>query len=130
MGLYFSKVLFIFGGTYVRREMCFSKSIGLAYSWKVFYRFCFVLLCIWGQIPSTSLPGGLYLTGPFKGGFFVMSLGGLYLEGLIHGGVYFWNFPVCPVWLEDEKMANDHWSIPSMFADDTTIFTIGMTYIL
>ena len=39
----------IFGGAYVRREICVSKSIGLAYSWKEIYRFCFVLLCIWGQ---------------------------------------------------------------------------------
>ena len=36
----------IFGGAYVRREVCVSKSIELAYSWKKIYRFCFVLLCI------------------------------------------------------------------------------------
>ena len=36
----------IFGGAYLRREICVSKSIGLAYSWKEIYRFCFVLLCI------------------------------------------------------------------------------------
>ena len=27
----------IFGGAYVRREICVSKSIGLAYSWKEIY---------------------------------------------------------------------------------------------
>ena len=40
-------------------------------------------------------PGGLYLEGRFKGGFFcVTSLEGLYLQGLIHGGAYFRNFTV------------------------------------
>ena len=36
----------IFGGAYVRREICVSKSIGLACSGKEIYHFCFVLLCI------------------------------------------------------------------------------------
>ena len=53
-GLYFSKAFLrglffeglIFGGTYLRREICVSKSIGLALSWKEIYRFGFVLLCI------------------------------------------------------------------------------------
>ena len=27
----------IFGGAYIRREICVSKSIGLAYSWKEIY---------------------------------------------------------------------------------------------
>ena len=40
-------------------------------------------------------PGGFYLKGRFKGGFFALPLwGGLYLEGLIHGGAYFRNFTV------------------------------------
>ena len=46
----------IFGGAYVRREICVSTSIGLACSRKEIYHFCFVLLCIRGQIPSTSPP--------------------------------------------------------------------------
>ena len=59
-GLYFSKTLFeglIFGGAYVWRETWVSKSIGLACSGKEIYHFCFVLLCIRGQIPSTSPSG-------------------------------------------------------------------------
>ena len=36
----------IFGRAYVRREICVSKSIGLACSGKESYHFCFVLLCI------------------------------------------------------------------------------------
>ena len=74
----------IFGGAYVRREICVSNSVGLACSRKEMYHFCFGLLGIRGQIPSTSPPGGLYLEGRFNRGFFCVTiLGGLYLEGLI-----------------------------------------------
>ena len=52
MGLFLKGL--IFGGAYVRRENCVSKSIGLACSGKDIYHFSFVLLCIRGQIPSTS----------------------------------------------------------------------------
>ena len=51
--LYSSKALFerlIFGEAYVRREICVSKSIGLACRGKKIYHVCFVLLCIQGQI--------------------------------------------------------------------------------
>ena len=85
----------IFGGGYAWREIYVSKSIGLACSGKEIYHFCFVLLGIRGQIPSTSPPGRLYSEGRFNGGFFVLRFwGGLYLEGLIHGGAYFRNFTV------------------------------------
>ena len=56
----------IFGEAYVRREICVSKSIGLACSGKEIYHFCLVLLCIRQQIPSTSPPGGLYSEGRFN----------------------------------------------------------------
>ena len=69
----------IFGGAYVRREICVSKSIGLACSGKEIYRFCFVLLCIWGQIPSTSPPGGLHSEERFNGGFFALPFWGAYM---------------------------------------------------
>ena len=80
----------IFGEAYVQREICVSKSIGLACSGKEIYHFCFVLLCIRGQIPSTSLPGGLYSEGRFNGGFFALRFGG----GLIIGGACFRNLTV------------------------------------
>ena len=86
----------IFGGAYVWREICVSKSIGLACSGKEIYHFCFVLLCIRGQIPSTSPPGGLYLEGRFTKGFLCYDFGGLIIiwrglcvEGLIFGII--WN---------------------------------------
>ena len=36
----------IFGRVYLRREICVSKSIGLALYLKEIDRFCFVVLCI------------------------------------------------------------------------------------
>ena len=81
----------IFGGAYVQREICVSKSIGLTCSGKEIYHLCFVLLCIRGQIPSTTPPGGLYSEGRFNGGIFALRFSGayiwrgLYMEGLIFG---------------------------------------------
>ena len=68
----------IFGGSYVQRGICVSKSIGLACGEKVIYHFCFVLLCIRGQIPNTSPLGGLYSEGRFNGEFFAFRLQGAY----------------------------------------------------
>ena len=91
-GWYFSKALFeelIFGGAYIRREICVTKSIGLAYSWKESYVWLYcsslVLFCIWGQFQHKPL--GAYREG-FGGAtlrkvFCVTNLRGLYLEGLI-----------------------------------------------
>ena len=59
------------------------------------YRFCFVLLYIWGQFPKYKPPGGLYSEERFNGEFFALPVwGGLFLEGLIHWGAYFRNFTV------------------------------------
>ena len=76
--------LFIFGGAYLRREICISKLIGLACSEKEIYHFCYVLPCIRWQILSTSSPGGLYSEGRFNGGCFLRYDFG----GLIFGGAY------------------------------------------
>jgi len=76
----------MFGGAYVRREICVSKSIGLACSGKEIHHFYFVLLCIQGQIPSTSPPSGLYSEGRFNGGFFALRFWGAYIwRGLFFG---------------------------------------------
>ena len=73
----------IFGGACLRREICVSKSIGLAFQLEGNLPF---LLCF-----------TLYLRAISK---YKLSRGGgggrLYLEGLIHGGAYFRNFSVCP----------------------------------
>ena len=63
----------IFGGAYLRMEICVSKSIGLALYLEVNLPF---LLCF-----------TLYLRAIFQ----VQAPGGLYLEGLTHGGAYFRN---------------------------------------
>ena len=80
----------IFGGAYVRREICVSKSIGLACSGKEIYHFCFVLLYIRGQIPSTTPRGAYFRRGDLTEGFLRYDFG-----GLIFGGAYFRNFTVC-----------------------------------
>ena len=93
----------IFGGACVRREICVSKSIGLACSGKEIYHFCFVLLCIRGQIPSTSSPGGLYSEGGFNGGFFALRFWGAYIwrglnmEGLSFGILRYFKTEDCKV---------------------------------
>ena len=80
----------IFGGAYVQREICVSKSTGLAIFLERNLPLFFVLLCATGQFPSPGPRGGggggLYLEGRFYGRFFALRVwGGLYLEGLIHG---------------------------------------------
>ena len=85
----------ILRGAYVRRDICVLKLIGLACSGKEIYHFCFVSLCIGGQIPNTSPPGAYIEWGDLMEGFLRYSFGGdLYLEGLIHGGAYFQIFTV------------------------------------
>ena len=75
-----------FGGAYARKEICVTKSVGLDCSRKEIYHFCFVLLCIRGQIPSTRPPGGAYIRRDnLTEGFSRYDFG-----GLIFGGAYTW----------------------------------------
>ena len=89
----------IFGRAYVRSEICVSESIGLACSGMEIYLFCFVLLCIRGQIPSTSSLGSLFPEGRFNAGVFALRFWGafiwrgLYMEWLIFGILQF-NFSI------------------------------------
>ena len=70
----------IFGGAYVQREICVSKSTGLAIFLERNLPLFFVLLCATGQFPSTSPRGGI-----LRKVFCVTSLG-----GFIFGGAYTW----------------------------------------
>ena len=70
----------IYGG-----KFAFQNRLGKAYIWKQIYRFCFVLLCIWGQFSKYKPSGGLYLEGRFNGGFFALPIWVLILEALIFG---------------------------------------------
>ena len=85
----FSRGLFleglIFGGAYVRREICVSKSIGLALFLEGNLPFFFVLPCIWGQFPSTSPRGAYIWRGVLTERFLRYEFG-----GLIFGGAYTW----------------------------------------
>ena len=74
----------IFGGAYVRREICVIKSVGLDCTGKEIYHFCFALLCIRGQISSTRPRGAYIRKGDLTEGFLRYDFGDLYLEGVIH----------------------------------------------
>ena len=82
----------ILGGAYLRREICVSKSIGLALQLEVNLSFLLCFTLYLGAIFQVQVPGGdLYLEGRFNGGFFALPvwgayiLRGLYVEGLIFG---------------------------------------------
>ena len=79
----------IFGGAYVRREICISKSIKLACSGKEIYHFllCFTLYS--RPIPITR-PRGAYIPG----GDLTEGYLSYHFEGLMHGGAYVRNFTV------------------------------------
>ena len=83
----------IYGGAYVRREICVSKLIGLAlFLGRKFTVFLYFTLYL-RAISKYSLPGGLIFGGAFlRRVFCVRSLGGgayfwrgLYMEGFIFG---------------------------------------------
>ena len=70
----------IFGGAYVRREICVSNSIGLACSGKEIYHFCFVLLCLEGKF-QVQAPRGAYIRrGDLTEGFLRYDFGGAYFR--------------------------------------------------
>ena len=79
----------IFGGAYVQREICVSKSTGLAIFLERNLPLFFVLLCATGQFPSTSPSGGggglIFGGAILRKVFCFTSLG-----GFIFGGAYTW----------------------------------------
>ena len=97
-GLYFSNALFeelVFGGAYIRRaclrrEICVSKSIGLALWLEVNLRFLLCFTLYLRAIFQVQAPGGLIFGGgDWTEGFLRYRIG-----GLIFGGAYFRNFTV------------------------------------
>ena len=115
----------IFGGAYVLREISVSKSIGLACSGKEIYHVFVVLLCIRGQFPSTSPPGGLYSEGRFNGGFFALQF-----WGLIFGGAYFRNFTV-PLLIAIRYLEEDHiqYCVPSSVSSGLSSLPVSYVYV-
>ena len=76
---------FIFGGAYVQREICISKFIGLAYSWKEIYTVFALFYCVFEGNFQVQAPGSLYSEGRLNGGLFALRVwgGGVYiLKGL------------------------------------------------
>ena len=67
----------IFGGAYVRREICVSKSIGLACSGNEIYHFALFYFVFEGKFQVQAPHGGLDLEGQFNGGFLHYDFGGL-----------------------------------------------------
>ena len=81
----------IYGGAYLRREICVLKSIGLALYLEVNLPFLLCFTLYLRAIFQVQAPGGLYLEGRFNGGFFALPVWGayiwtgLYMKGLIFG---------------------------------------------
>ena len=79
----------IFGGAYVRREICVSKSIGLACSGKEIYNFTLFYFVFKSKFQVQALRGTYIRSGVLTEDFLRYDFG-----GLIHGGAYFRNFTV------------------------------------
>ena len=80
----------IFGGAYVRREICVLKSIGLALWLEVDLPFLSVILNVFEGNFQVQAPSVNYIwRGDLTEGFLRYDFG-----GLIHGGDYFRNFTV------------------------------------
>ena len=85
----------IFRGAYLRREICVSKSIGLALWFEVnlLFLLCFTLYL--RAISKCKPPGCLYLEGRFDGAFFALRVWGAYIwrglnmEGHIFGILWY-----------------------------------------
>ena len=80
----------IFGGAHQRREICVSKSIGLALQLEVNLPFLLSLTSVFeGNFPNTNPRGAYIRKGDLTEGFLRYRFG-----GLIFGGRYFRNFTV------------------------------------
>ena len=80
-----------FGGAHLRREICVSKSIGLALQLELNLPFLLCFSLYLRAIFQVQAPRGLYLEGRFNGGFSALPVKGayiwrgFYMEGLIFG---------------------------------------------
>ena len=76
----------MFGGAYIRREICVSKSNGLAFYLEVNLPLLLCFTLYLRAIFHVQAPGGLYLEGRFNGGFFALPVWRAY----IWRGSYTW----------------------------------------
>ena len=86
----------IFGGTYLRREICVSQSIGLALQMEGNLPFLLCFTLYFRAISKYKVGGGAYICrGDLTESFLRYEFGWLLFGGVyIHGGAYFWNFTV------------------------------------
>ena len=77
MSLFFEGL--IFGGAYLRREICVSKSIGLALQLEVHLPFLLCFTLYLRAVFQLQAPRGLYLEGRFNGGFLTLPVWGAYI---------------------------------------------------
>ena len=87
-GLYFSKALFeglIFEGAYIRRGLSTEGNLRFKIDWaslivtRKFAVFALFYFLFEGNFEGQAGPGGLYLEGPFNGGFFALRVWGFYI---------------------------------------------------
>ena len=75
----------IFGGAYVRREICVIKSVGLACSGNEIYHFALFYFVFEGKFQVQAPQGAYIRRGDLTEGFLCYDFG-----GLIFGGTYTW----------------------------------------
>jgi len=88
----------MFGGTYLRREICVSKSIGLALQLEV--NLPFFLLCFSLYLRAIFPPGpreAYIWRGDLTEGFLRYRLGGLIFEILRYPYSMYWIHPICQI---------------------------------
>ena len=76
----------MFGGAYIRREICVSKLNGLAFYLEVNLPFLLCFTLYLRAIFQVQAPGGLYLEGRCNRGFFALPVWG----ACIWRGLYTW----------------------------------------
>ena len=75
----------MFGGAYVRREICVIKSVGLACSGNEIYHFALFYFVFEGKFQVQAPQGAYIRRGDLTEGFLRYDFG-----GLIFGGTYTW----------------------------------------
>ena len=75
----------MFGGAYVRREICVIKSVGLACSGNEIYHFALFYFVFEGKFQVQAPQGAYIRRGDLTEGFLCYDFG-----GLIFGGTYTW----------------------------------------
>ena len=91
----------IFRGSYARREICVSKSIGLTYSWKEFTFFALFYFVFEGNFQVQAPVGACIWRRDLMKGFSHYRFGGLIFGGAHTWRGFFWNFMVFLLFISD-----------------------------